>query len=69
MDPQLEGLVQKIDGLRLRKIDVSDRSAAGPVVQQHGVRAVPMLVLYEGTRELSRDTRTIMMKLAESMGR
>ncbi|HMQ23950.1 MAG TPA: thioredoxin family protein [Planctomycetota bacterium] len=64
MDPQLEGLAKASSRIRLRKIDLSDRSAAGPVASQHGVRGIPMLVLFDGTREVSRDARTVLEKLA-----
>lgn len=65
LDPQLEDLARRASRpVRIRKIDLSDRQAAGPVAQQHGVRAIPLLVLFDGTTELSRDTGRVLELLA-----
>jgi hypothetical protein len=54
----LEALARKKQTFRLRRIDLSgdDRSAG----QQHGIRAIPTLWLYDGTEKVSEDSQEIL---------
>lgn len=58
MRPQLEALVHRLGTIRLRKIDIA--SWDSEVAQQHDIRSIPQLWLYDGMELLSKDTREIL---------
>lgn len=47
--------MKQLPNARIRKIDLSDRRASGPVASQHRIRALPTLVVYDGTKLVTRD--------------
>ena len=57
----MEALITKLDGVRLRKIDIP----RGPseAAQQNGIRGVPTLWLYDGSKRLSSETQDVMERL------
>lgn len=57
----MESLAHQSPRLRVRKIDLSSRKLEA--AQQHGVRSLPFLVMYEGDREVARGTAEVMAKL------
>ncbi len=57
------GLVQRLDGVRLRRIDVPDWDCA--VARSNSIRSLPTLWLYDGKRKLSGDVRDVMTRLLE----
>ena len=61
LGPQLEALVQKKDGTRLRKIEVGTWESA--VAKQHGIRRLPTLWLYDGGKQVSTDSREVLRLL------
>lgn len=62
MKAQLESLARNVDGVTLRKIDLSSRRDM-TAAQQHGVRGIPHLVLFEGDRQVAAGTGEVMARL------
>ncbi len=58
----MEAIIRKRGTVRLRKIDVV--SWDSEVSQQFGIRRLPTLRLYDGTRLVSEDTRDVVRTLA-----
>lgn len=67
MDPQLEDLAERLPNARIRKIDMSDRAAAGPVAMQHSIRALPTLHIYDGTKLVTKQAREALPWLAKRL--
>lgn len=61
LGPQLEALVKRMDGVRLRKIEIPRGPSA--VVDQNGIRGVPTLWLYDGGKRVSTDTDDVLQRL------
>ncbi len=61
LGPQLEARILEMKTIRLRKIDVGAWDS--PVAVAHGIRRLPTLMLYDGTRLVSSDTREIVEHL------
>jgi hypothetical protein len=59
----LEALVKKIDGVRLRKIDIPH----GPseVAAQNSISGVPTLWLYDGSKRVSTSAEDVLQRLAK----
>ncbi len=58
----MEAIIRKRGTVRLRKSDVV--SWDSEVSQQFGIRRLPTLRLYDGTRLVSEDTRDVVRTLA-----
>ncbi len=58
----MEAIIRKRGTVRLRKIDVV--SWDSEVSKQFGIRRLPTLRLYDGTRLVSEDTRDVVRTLA-----
>jgi hypothetical protein len=58
----LEALIRKRGTVRLRKIDVA--TWGSPVSKQFGIRRLPTLRLYDGTKLVSEDTTNVIQTLA-----
>jgi len=65
----LEALIkrQKLP-TRLRKIDLSDKARAGPVAQQYGIRGIPALRFYDGTKPQTSEPREVFALLSKGAG-
>lgn len=57
----MEGLIRKKGTVALRKVDIARWNSE--VAEQFGIRSIPQLWLYEGTRQVSRDSRRILDQL------
>ena len=54
MKPQLEALAERKKGAVLRVVDI--KSWSSEAARQHGIRRIPQLWLYDGTKLVSRDS-------------
>jgi hypothetical protein len=59
----LEALIEKMDGVRLRKIEIPRGPCA--VAEANRIRGVPTLWLYDGARRVSSDTQDVLHRLAK----
>jgi hypothetical protein len=62
LGPQLEALIKKTDGVQLRKIDVPQGGSEAAAA--NGIRGVPTLWLYDGSKRVSTDAQDVMQRLA-----
>ena len=58
----METLIRERGTVRLRKIDVA--TWGSPVSKQFGIRRLPTLRLYDGTKLVSEDTTNVIQTLA-----
>ena len=64
--PQLEGLVNEVDGARLLKIDIVKWGS--PVAAQYDIRLLPTVWLFEGRKRVEVERRAVMARLQASRG-
>ena len=57
----MEAIVRERGGLKLRRIDIDQWGS--PVAKQYGIRSLPALYLYEGTRLVSQDTSDVLKRI------
>lgn len=62
----MEGLVKQAGTIRLRKIDINQWGS--PVAEQHDIHRLPRLLLYDGTRLISDDTKRVLQMLKREAG-
>lgn len=57
----MEARIQSLPEVRLVRVDIGNWNS--PVAKQFGIRRLPTLWLYEGTNQVSQDTRGILGQL------
>lgn len=59
----MEALIRKLDGVRLRRIEVE--AWESPVAVENGIRSLPTLWLYDGHDRVSTDARDVLQRLVQ----
>jgi hypothetical protein len=60
MGPQLEALARARPELQVLRIDIESWSS--PVARQHSIQRLPTVWLFDGEREVTRDTRQALQR-------